>query len=712
VLELELERGELPTPATGPAQSLSGAGGADVLIRILRMFDTSGLVRGHTWNDPSRPVTFSHLVRATYPRDNDTPAAFAAAAATARLPEKRLIDAAMYAPQWAAHIEQALGWPLFAEGVWWIHAHTKDRQWTVDDELRESWAAQVSARTPLSAEDLIDGAVDVEWFRRIHASLGPDRWRRLDQAAKLASGGTGHARAQLFANAMSGQTTAEALRQRISEKRNQDAVRAFGLAPLAPGEGWEADLLERYRAIQEFVRTSKQFGSQRQENEKLAARIALENLARTAGYPDPTCLEWAMEARESADLAAGPVVVTAGAKGDIRVTLSVDPLGRPDLAFQKAGKTVKSVPAEAKKDPAVAALQNRKKELDRQASRMRGTLETAMCRGDRFRRHDLAELMGHPVLAPMLRNLVFALPDAGGEAAALGYPRDGGARLERLDGTAIPVADDTLLRLAHAADLMASGLWSAWQQDCFQRERVQPFKQVFRELYLLTAAEREQGSRSERYAGHQVNPSQAYALLGRRGWVVDREEGAVRRTFHDLRLHAWLELEFGGFGVTQTEGLTVAGVSFVSANSGPVPLADVPGRVFSEVMRDVDLVVSVAHLGGVDPEASQSTVEMRRTLLRETCALLKLENVRYAGAHALVDGTLGTYSVHLGSAVVHRQPGGHVCIVPVHAQQRGRLFLPFADDDPRTAEVISKVLLLAKDAEIQDPTILEQLRRG
>jgi hypothetical protein len=64
----------------------------------------------------------------------------------------------------------------------------------------------------------------------------------------------------------------------------------------------------------------------------------------------------------------------------------------------------------------------------------------------------------------------------------------------------------------------------------------------------------------------------------------------------------------------------------------------------------------------------------------------------------------------LGSAVVHRQPGGALCIVPVGAQHRGRLFLPFADDDPRTAEVLSKVLLLARDWEIQDPSILEQLR--
>ena len=126
-------------------------------------------------------------------------------------------------------------------------------------------------------------------------------------------------------------------------------------------------------------------------------------------------------------------------------------------------------------------------------------------------------------------------------------------------------------------------------------------------------------------------------------------------------------------------------------------------------MRDLDLVVSVAHVGGVDPEASQSTVEMRETLLRETCSLLRIANVRYEGRHALIKGELGDYSVHLGSGTVHKQPGGSLCVVPVHSQHRGRLFLPFADDDPRTAEVISKVLLLARDREIQDPSILSQI---
>ena len=49
--------------------------------------------------------------------------------------------------------------------------------------------------------------------------------------------------------------------------------------------------------------------------------------------------------------------------------------------------------------------------------------------------------------------------------------------------------------------------------------------------------------------------------------------------------------------------------------------------------------------------------------------------------------------------------------VPLGREGSGDLFLPFADSDPKTAEVVSKMLLLARDKEIQDPSILEQIRR-
>ncbi len=79
------------------------------------------------------------------------------------------------------------------------------------------------------------------------------------------------------------------------------------------------------------------------------------------------------------------------------------------------------------------------------------------------------------------------------------------------------------------------------------------------------------------------------------------------------------------------------------------------------------------------------------------------------GHHVRIDGKLGSYSVHWGSATAHVLPGRMLLIVAVHSQHRGRLFLPFVDTDPKTAEVLSKTLLLARDEEIKDPSILEQI---
>lgn len=50
-------------------------------------------------------------------------------------------------------------------------------------------------------------------------------------------------------------------------------------------------------------------------------------------------------------------------------------------------------------------------------------------------------------------------------------------------------------------------------------------------------------------------------------------------------------------------------------------LSKIPLVLFSEVMRDVDLVVSVAHVGGVDPEASLTTDEMRHVIVSESLLL-------------------------------------------------------------------------------------------
>ncbi len=78
-------------------------------------------------------------------------------------------------------------------------------------------------------------------------------------------------------------------------------------------------------------------------------------------------------------------------------------------------------------------------------------------------------------------------------------------------------------------------------------------------------------------------------------------------------------------------------------------------------------------------------------------------------SHALIKGARASYSVHLGSGVVHQEGGAMLSILPVHSQKRGRIFLPFVDEDPKTAEIFSKIVLLAEDQKIKDPSILSQI---
>ena len=708
LLEVELARGVEPTEATDAVLSLRNSGGLDVLLRVLEALGRKKLTRNHGWGEAGKTqaAVFSHLLQVSRPAEQDTPEAFAEAVKKAKIPQSRLLDLAFYAPQWADHVEAAVGWAGLAEGVWWMHAHTKDDRWDVEQEVRDAWKSQIARRTPLESEDLTRGAVDVAWFGRIYEQLKKKRWEELFASAKYASGGGGHKRAELFATTMLGQQKKTELLRRVKDKRHKDAVAALGLLPLARGKGRDKDLLSRYSVMQEFLRSSKQFGAQRQESEKLAVEIGMQNLARTAGYADPLRLQWAMELEEVRDLSEGPVVASAG---DVSVTLAVDDTGAPGITVVRATKSgpkeLKNVPAKTARDKQVKALRERRTALRRQTGRMRKALEAMMVRGEPFTAAEVRTLSGHALLWPMLQRVVLV-----GDGV-LGYPVHDGQALEDHAGKVEPVKPDEQLRIAHAADLLDTGVWDKWQHDLFARERVQPFKQVFRELYTLTGSEKREESRSRRYAGQQVNPSQAFALLGGRGWIADYNEGGVTRTFHDHKLQVEVQFQDGYWTPGQVDGLTLEAVVFRKLGEWmPLPLTDVPPRLFSEVMRDLDLVVSVAHRGGVDPEASASTVEMRASLLGETLTLFNLDNVTVKEPHVLIDGELGDYTVHLGSAVVHRRPGGMIHLVAVHAQHRGRLFLPFADDDPKTAEVLSKVLMLAEDRKIQDPILAAQLR--
>ncbi|MBQ1363036.1 MAG: DUF4132 domain-containing protein [Oscillospiraceae bacterium] len=695
LVALEMKRGELPTPLTRHCSAIMHHEGAAAFCGLLAALGQDTFYRGYSFlvHGREKREVLSMLLRRCWPAMTDTAETLKAEAARAGISEKRLAEAVMYAPQWARLAEQALGWPGLHCAVWFFHAH-------VNEQFSAEKETEVARYSPIEPRRFNDGTFDRAWFLQAYETLGGKRFQILYRAAKYIteSGSNAHRRSQLYTDAVLGKMNQAALEAEIVQKRNQERLRAYPLLPMDSTDRGEA--LHRYEFIQNFRKESRQFGAQRRESERRACDAALENLAVTIGLPDVTRLTWRMESEKLRQILpqTEPTII-----GDYTVRLAFADDGGAVLETIKAGKKLKTLPKELAKNETVLALKATVKELKEQKRRARETLERSMISCDVFEAGEVRGLLQNPVLAPLAERLLWL------EGETVGLPRLEGetVQLEMLSGEYIPAPKT--LRLAHPHDLKTLGVWPEWMRRLYETQCVQPFKQVFREYYPITSEEREAVTVSRRYAGHQIQAKKAVALLRARGWTVDYETG-LQKVFYRENLVARMYALADWFSPADIEAPTVEIVEFTSRSDfEPVALESIPPILFSEVMRDLDLVVSAAHAGGVDPEASHSTVELRVALAKELVTLMKKQNITWTDRHARIQGTLSNYSVHLGSGVVHAEGVGAIHILPVHSQRRGRIFLPFADEDPKTAEILSKILLLSEDQKIKDPEILRQI---
>ncbi len=691
ILASELKRGDSPAAYTECINSIARVYGAEYLAQILAALGKDTLDRSnYYWNHTSdRKSTLSHLLSVCIPKDTDSVDTLKSALEGKKITTARLIETALYSPEWIPIIGKYLEIDAFESACYYFMAHMND---SFDDKRK----AMIARFTPLSQEELNDGAFDANWFKSAYGSIGEMNFELIYDAAKYISDGAKHSRARKYADATLGKFDARETEKAVSDKRNKDLLMAYALIPLAG----EDDILRRYLFIQKFRKESKQFGSQRALSEGKAAEMALTNLAINAGYSDSMRLTLRMETKAIDD--QRELLEKKTIEG-VSFQIVLDDNGKASLVLEKDGKNLKSIPAKLKKNKTVLALSVMVKTLTEQYRRTRVMLERAMEDGTGFTFGELSALLLHPVVCPMLRNLVLVSGDCVGFLCDEGLRSDTGA-VWKLDGRA-------QIRIAHPYDLYSKGIWRNYQKYLFENRILQPFRQVFRELYVKTAEEMEM-LHSLRYAGNQIQPAKTVGALKSRRWVADIENG-LQKVYYKENIVAQIYALADWFSPADIEAPTLEWVAFSDRKTGEaIRIKDIPEIVFSEVMRDVDLAVSVAHAGGVDPETSHSTMEMRAAILSFVLPLFRLTNVRAQGNHALVDGKLAEYSIHLGSGVVHRIGGAMIPVLPVHSQHRGKIFLPFADDDPKTAEIISKVLLFAEDDKIRDPMILSEIRKG
>ena len=309
----------------------------------------------------------------------------------------------------------------------------------------------------------------------------------------------------------------------------------------------------------------------------------------------------------------------------------------------------------------------------------------------------------------------------------------------------------------------------AWRARLEQLGIVQPFKQAHREVYLLTDAERNTRTYSNRYAAHVIRQHQFNALCAARDWkyrlrlmVDDSYEPPTRELAQwGLRAEYWVEGIGEDFGTDTNESgvylrlatdqvrfyRTGAAANWAHAGGGgytisaggvgeenvnaPLPLDQIPPLVFSEIMRDVDLFVGVASVGN-DPtwqdggpqgryqsywhsfsfgELSGTAATRKQVLERLVPRLKIVDRCSFNDRFLVVRGQKRTYKIHLGSGNILMEPNDqYLCIVP-DARSRSQpdnLFLPF-EGDATLSIILSKALLLAADDKIKDPTITRQI---
>ncbi|WP_460078862.1 DUF4132 domain-containing protein [Pseudomonas sp. H3_H05] len=470
----------------------------------------------------------------------------------------------------------------------------------------------------------------------------------------------------------------------------QPAIRIYGLLPVTGPD----DVRQRYLTLKKLHKEVRKYGAQRQANSHAAVQAGLENLARVAGYPSAIRLEWAMES-EIAESA-----VTAASIDGYDVTLIIDGLS-PTLHICKAGKTLKTAPPAIRKHADFVALKTQQTQLKEQIARFCRTLEAMMSSGETLALDDLKPLLKMPAVRLLLEQLIMQADDA-----ALGWLDAATLTVTDLEGRQHVVEKN--LRIAHPFHLFTAGQLSAWQKSVVTHRRVQPFKQAFRELYLLTPAERDTGLWSNRFAGHRLKGKVAARLLQVRNWSTS----SVEDIYYESKEHGiYAQFNFldTGHYLSETEHFTFDTIAF-HRDQKALPLEQVPSLLFSEVMRDADLLVSVAHAAD-DYSTSHETVQRRAELVGELIQGLGLQNVRCEGHFLHISGQRANYRIHLGSAAIHIEPGNYLCIVPAGSNVTA-FYLPFADTDRKMAEVLSKMFLLLDDMNITDSLILEQIQRS
>ncbi|WP_196159844.1 DUF4132 domain-containing protein [Reinekea sp. G2M2-21] len=445
--------------------------------------------------------------------------------------------------------------------------------------------------------------------------------------------------------------------------------------------------------------------------------------------------------------------------GEYVAQIEVNGFHQVDLTWRKTdGDVQKTVPAKV-----VASFAQELKELKGSVKDIKSMMSVQKDRLEQLFLKDMSwsyetwesRYLKHPIVGVFAQRLIWSLK-TDKETELVIYRND---QLETVDGQCVNrPSPATQVCLWHPIYSSVEEI-QTWRQRLVELEFTQPFKQAHREVYLLTDAERQTSTYSNRFASHIIKQHQFNALAATRGWRYTLqgcwdgggdEIASIKIDQYNVQAEFWVN-GIGEYGEDTSEAGIFMYVStdqvrfyplhrnvneLTEANvrqQNPLPLNEVPDIVLSEVFRDVDLYVGVCSIGN-DPEWSDggpegryrdywhrfsfgelsASAETRKEILQNLIPKLIFgKQCRFIDRFLVVEGKRRIYKIHLGSGNILMEPNNqYLCIVSDSRKSKANdnIFLPF-EGDKTLSMIISKAALLAADEKIKDQSINSQIDR-
>ncbi|MGB1206822.1 MAG: DUF4132 domain-containing protein [Chitinophagales bacterium] len=413
------------------------------------------------------------------------------------------------------------------------------------------------------------------------------------------------------------------------------------------------------------------------------------------------------------------------------------------------GKPMKSVPSAVKKSTALTnklkAVRKEVKDIQKVYSAQKARIDNQFILDRSWNFGDFQKYyLNHGVVSPIAKKLIWTFTKGDKTTNAIFVDEKWyNEKNELIDW----IDTETNVKLFHPVNADEATI-IAWREKMIELEWKQPIKQAFREIYILTDAEINTRTYSNRMAAHILKQHQFSSLANLRGWkysLMGAFDDGINSQIckkhlpeYNMTAEYWIDEMYQDDAFNDTGiwlYIATDQVKFKDENGEVIEMVNVPKMVFTEIMRDVDMFVGVCSVGNdpqwMDNNGDRQTnrdywtsysfgdlteiAKTRKTILQRLLPRLKKirDKAHIDGKFLVVKGTLRTYKIHIGSGNILMEPNDqYLCIVPARSAENAtqKVFIPF-EGDKGLSIVLSKAFLLVADNKITDSTITSQINR-